>query len=124
MEFYVANTDINKLVLNSLTCKDPNTFDLTKCVVFLNDRPINFIKSDWATPSMFHVNGIPDKTSSQTIEALSKVTFTLVIDCKKQDEEKYSEIRFHLNISLEEDQVNHHALENGYNLSGDNRLTA
>lgn len=124
MEFYVANTDINKLVLNSLTCRDPKTFDLSKCVVFLNDKPTSFIKNSWTTPSAFHVNGIPDKSSAQTIGPLTKITFTLAIDCKKEDEEKYADVRFHLQLSLEEDLMNDPLMEKGHNLNGKNRLTA
>jgi hypothetical protein len=123
MEFYVANTDINKLVLNSLTCKDPSTFDLSRCVVYLNDRPINFIKSSWVSQGTFHVNGIPDKSSCQTIGPLTKITFTLKIDCKKEDEAKFSDIRFHLNLSLEEILVKSSG-ENQYDMNNNNRLTA
>lgn len=124
VEFYIANPDTNKLILNYLVCKDEKTFDLTKCMVYINDKPVNFIKSGWATPSVFHVNGIPDKASCQAIEPLSKITFTLMIDCKKGEEEKYAGIRFHLHLSLEADPVNHQVLERGYGLGGDNRLKA
>jgi hypothetical protein len=124
VEFNVANIDANKLILNCLVCKDPETFDLTKCIVYVNEKPVNFIKGDWATPSYFHVNGIPNKISSQIIEPLSKITFTLVIDCEKEDVRKYSDFRFHLHLSLEQVPISHSTGEKGYNLIGDSRLKA
>ena len=101
LEFFIANVESNKLILDQLVCKYPSTFDLTKCILYVNDKPVNFIKSSWATPTIFNVNGIPGKVSSHFIEPLTKVTFTLVIDCKEEDEPKYEEVRFHLHLSLE-----------------------
>lgn len=116
LEFFIANADSNKLILDHLVCKDPKTFDLTKCIVYINDKPVNFIKSSWATPTIFHVNGIPDKVSSHIIEPKAKITFTLVADGKKEDVEKYKDIHFHLHLSLEAEKSIKPILEN--NLSG------
>src|SRR3954470_17962406 len=90
LEFFIANVESNKLILDHLICKYPQTLDLSKCVLYVNGKPVNFIKSNWATPTVFNVNGIPGKTSAHIIEPLTKVTFTLVIDCKKEEEEKFS----------------------------------
>lgn len=101
LEFFIANVDSNKLILDHLVCKYPVTYDLTKCVLYVNDKPVNFIKSSWATPTIFNVNGIPGKVSHHMIEPLTKVTFTLVIDCKEEEKRKYEDVRFHLHLSLE-----------------------
>jgi len=100
-EFFIANVESNKLILDHLVCKYPSTFNLTKCVLYVNDKPVDFIKSNWATPTIFNVNGIPGQVSSHIIEPLTNVTFTLLIQCKKEDERKYEDIRFHLHLSLE-----------------------
>jgi hypothetical protein len=65
------------------------------------------------------VNGIPNKISCHNIEPLSKIIFTLSIDCKKEDEEKYSGFSFLLHLSL-----NHLTKGKGLNLKGDDRLKA
>lgn len=101
LEFFIANVESNKLILDHVVCKYPSTFDLTRCTLYVNDKPVNFIKSSWATPAIFNVNGIPGKVSEHLIEPLTNVTFTLVVDCKKEDEHKYKDIRFHLHLSLE-----------------------
>ncbi len=106
VEFYIADVDSNKLILNYLICKDPITFDLSKCVVYINDKPVNFIKSNWATPTCFNVNGVPDKCFIEAIKPMSMVKFTLQIDCKKEAEEKYADLHFHLHLSQESELSN------------------
>jgi hypothetical protein len=101
LEFFIANVESNKLILDHLVCKYPQTHDVSKCVLYVNDKPVNFIKSSWATPTTFNVNGIQGKVSSHLIEPLTKVTFKLVIDCKKEEEKKFEDVRFHLHLSLE-----------------------
>ena len=123
LEFFIANVDSNKLILDHLVCKYPTTFDLTKCIIYINDKPVNFIKSNWATPTIFHVNGIPDKVSSHVIEPLSKVTFMLTVDCKKEDEEKFEDVRFHLHLSLEVES-NRSIIESNSNFSEFNQSKA
>ena len=115
-EFYITNSDSKKIVLEQLVCKAPITFDITKCIVFVNDMPFNFVKGGWASPDVFHINGIPNKMASHNIEPLSLVKFMLKIDCKKGDEEKYENIHFHLHLSVESDFVNETVWENEFNL--------
>ena len=101
LEFFIANVDSNRLILDHLVCKYPKTHDLTKCMLYINNKPVNFIKSSWATPTIFNVNGIPGKVSSHIIEPLTKVTFKLTIICTKEEEKLFEDVRFHLHLSLE-----------------------
>ena len=104
-EFYLTNSDSKKLVLEQLVCNDARTFDISRCVIYVNDLAIDFIKGDWTNPNVFYVNGFQNKVASQSIEPFSVVKFMLKINCPEREEKNLQDIHFKLHLSLEEEKV-------------------
>jgi hypothetical protein len=104
-EFYLTNSDSKILVLEQLVCNDAKTFDISRCVIYVNDLAIDFIKGDWTNPNVFYVNGFQNKVASQSIQPFSVVKFTLKVNCPKHLEKNLEDIHFKLHLSLEEEKV-------------------
>lgn len=104
-EFYITNTDSTKLVLQQLVCSDEKTFDISRCVIYVNDIEVSFVKGDWTDPHIFYVNGIQNKIASQVIKPFSLVKFKLCVICDEHEKKKIENIDFQLHLALEEEAV-------------------
>ena len=100
-EFYISDSEASKLVLKQLVCTDAKTFDISRCVLSIDDTEVNFVKGDWTNPSVFFVNGLADKQIKKTIEPFSFIKFKLKINYSGQDEKFLEDIRFQLHLDLE-----------------------
>ena len=100
-EFFITNSDCKKLVLQQLVCNDSKTFDISRCVVYINDFPVNFIKGDWTNRNTFYINGFQKKLATQSIEPFSVVKLMLRVYCDDYIEKSIEETRFQLHLYLE-----------------------
>ena len=97
-EFFITNADCKKIVLQHLICNDSKTFDISRCVVYINDSPVNFIKGDWTNPNTFYINGFQKRLATQSIEPFSVVKFMLRVYCPDYVEKSIVDTSFQLHF--------------------------
>ena len=104
-ELYINNADSSKLVLKQLVCKDSKTFDISRCVLYINDAEVNFIKGDWTNQEVFYINGLADKTITKKIKPFSYIKLKIKVDCEKDAGLISEDIKFQLHLDLEPETV-------------------